>query len=124
MTIRAGRLSERVAFDAPSGVADGFGGKTEAWMQAHVCQARWTYARGDEAVQAARDAGRKSFKIKIRSCAAARAITEDYRMRDVRRGLPSGVSGDTLPGDRWNIVEVDAISDRAAVYITIEGPQS
>ncbi len=120
--MRAGALTERVAFDAPSGSTDAFGGTTEAWTEHHVCAAQWVYGRGDESVQAAREAGRKAYKVRVRSSAAARAITEAYRMRDIRRGLPAGVQGDSLPGHRWNILEVDAITDRAWVYLTVEGP--
>lgn len=122
--MRAGALTERVAFDAPNGSTDAFGGTTESFTEHYACAAQWIYGKGDESVQAAREAGRKSFKIKVRSCAKTRAITEDYRMRDVRRGLPSGVTGDTLPGSRWNIVECDAITDRAWVYLVCEGVQS
>lgn len=122
--MRAGALYESVAFDEPTGTTDAFGGKTEAWTERHACRAQWVYSLGDEAVQAAREAGRKAYKVRIRSCTAARAITEGYRMRDVRRGLPSGVTGDTLPGNRWDVREVDAIADRAWVYLTVEGVQS
>jgi head-tail adaptor len=121
---RAGDLVESVAFDELTGGTDAFGGTVEAWTERHTCRAEWLYGRGDEAVQAAREAGRQSYKVKIRSCAAARAITTDYRMRDVRRGLPSGVEGDTLPGNRWNITEVDAITNRRWVYLVVEGTQS
>ncbi len=108
----AGALHEAIAFDAPSGGADAFGGQTEAWTEAHVCRAQWIYGKGDESVQAAREAGRAAYKIKVRSCAATRALTTDYRMRDVRRGTV------------WNIRECDAITDRAWVHLVVEGPQS
>lgn len=121
---RSGSLSGRVAFDEPTGGTDAFGGETEAWAQHHVCAAAWLYGKGDESVQAAREAGRASYKVRIRSCVASRAITTDYRLRDVRRGLPDGVEGDTLPGNRWNITEVDAITNRRWVYIVVEGVQS
>ena len=115
-------LVESVAFDSPDGVTDALGGQTTAWSQAHACRATFLYQRGGEQVAAARLAGRRSFKIKVRSCVAARAVDETYRMRDLRRGPLAGVSGDTLPGERYNVVEVDAITDRAWVYIVIEGP--
>lgn len=108
--MRAGALTERVAFDAPAGTADGFGGAARAWVQRHACWAQWIYGRGDEGVQAAREAGRKAYKIRVRSSAAARAITEAWRMRDVRRGTV------------WSVIEVDAVTDRAWVHVTIEGP--
>lgn len=119
----AGKLSERVAFDTPAGTTDEFGGEAIAWTEGDPVAAQWVYGKGDETLQAARDAGRKVYKVKVRSSAATRAVKEGHRMRDLRRGLPSGVTGDTLPGDRWNVIEVDAITDRAWVYIVVEGPQ-
>lgn len=106
----AGRLHESVAFDSPSGSTDGFGGRSVAWTEAHACRAEFVYAGGDETVQAARQAGRQMFKIKIRSCVAARAITTDYRMRDVRRSTA------------YNVTDVDAIIDRQWVWLKVEGP--
>jgi len=106
----AGNLTERVAFDAPSGTTDAFGGTSEAWTAGDPVAAQWIFQRGSEAVEAARLAGRQMFKIKVRSSTATRAVTTDYRMRDVRRG------------DAYNIVNVDSITDRAWVYIEIEGP--
>lgn len=108
--VRAGQLQEAVAFDENTGGDDGFGGKLESWTERHTCRAQWVYGKGDESVKAARDGGRKAYKIKVRSCAAARAIAEAYRMRDTRRS------------EAWNVVEVDAITDRAWVYIVVEGP--
>ena len=110
--MKPGKLTEAVAFDQPTGSADAFGGETEAWTETHACRAQWTYGKGDESVQAARQAGRSAYKVKVRSCAATRALTTDYRMRDTRRGTV------------WNITEVDAITDRAWVYIVVTGPQS
>lgn len=121
---RPGDLRESVAFDEPSGTPDGFGGTTEGWTEHFTCRAQWIFGKGDESVQAAREAGRSAYKVRVRSSAATRAVTEAYRMRDVRRGLPTGVSGDPLPGDRWNIVSVDAITDRQWVHIIVEGPQA
>lgn len=103
-------LQESVAFDSPIGAADSFGGTSVSWSEAHACRAHFIHQRGDEAVQAARLAGRQVFKVKIRSCAAARAITTDYRMRDVRRGTV------------YNVKDPDAITDRAWVWLLVEGP--
>jgi head-tail adaptor len=104
------QLREFVAFDRPSGTADSFGGKSVTWAAVHTCHAEFIYAGGDEGVQAARQAGRQSFKIKVRSCVAARSITTDYRMRDVRRSTA------------YNITDVDAIIDRQWVWLRVEGP--
>lgn len=108
----AARLDERVAFDAPSGAKDAFGGTSETFTPGDPVAAQIIYQNGDEAVQAARLAGRQVFKVKVRSSAATRAVTTDYRMRDVRRG------------DVYNILDVDKITDRAFVWLQIEGPIS
>ncbi|MBN9674640.1 phage head completion protein [Salipiger bermudensis] len=114
-------MREAVAFDENVGTTGSLGGTTFAWVERHACRAQWIYQSGNEAVQAARLAGRHVFKIKVRSCASTRAITTAYRMRDTRRGLPNGVDSDTLPGNRWDVKEVDAITDRQWVYLTVEG---
>jgi len=107
--MRAGALTERVAFDAPNGGTDAFGGETVGWTEHHVCAAQWTYGKGDESVQAARQAGRSAYKLKVRSSAKTRSVTTDYRLRDVRRGTV------------WNITSVDAITDRQWVFLVCEG---
>ena len=73
--MNAGRTRERVAFDENTGATGSLGGTTVAWIERHRCRAQWIYQRGDEAVQAARLAGRKVYKIKVRACVATRALT-------------------------------------------------
>ena len=107
---RAGSLTEAVAFDEPTGVADAFGGVSTEWTERIACRAEWIYGKGDETLQAARNAGRKVYKIKVRSSTATRALTEGYRMRDTQRGTS------------WNVIEVDSITDRAWVFVAVEGP--
>lgn len=113
----AGDLNGRVAFDLPTGAVDEFGNPYQQWTRVHACWAEFRYSGGGEAAQAARLEGRTIFKVKIRSCIAARALTAEHRMLDLRRvtydgGVPqSGV---------YNIRQIDTISDRAWVYITAE----
>ncbi|MCB5411313.1 phage head completion protein [Pseudogemmobacter faecipullorum] len=117
----AGDLHERFSFDRPD-TAELPGGVTKpGWVQAHQCRAQTIYRRGTEVVEASRGEGRAVFKLRIRQCSAARSITPAYRARDLRRGLPAGETGDPLPGTRYNITEVDAISDRQWIFIVIEG---
>lgn len=111
-----GQLREDVAFDTPQKVRESSGGQVLSWSPGHECKASFIYARGSEAVQAARLEGRSIYKVKIRSCAAAKAIQTDWRMRDLRRGDQS----DSLPGERYNIREVDAISDRRWIFLVVE----
>lgn len=104
----AGDLIERVAFEtyandpaAPPGVT------RPIWAEVYTCRAQFVFSRGSEAVEAARLEGRAVYKIKIRQCAAARAITTDYRMIDKRRGTEYAITG------------VDAIADRAWVFVQV-----
>lgn len=104
----AGRMVAAVAFDGPTEAPDGSGGVEVGWEEVHACRAELIYSRGSEAVDAARLQGRAIYKVKIRSCGAARAITTAYRMRDVRRS------------ETYNIREADGITDRAWVYLVVE----
>lgn len=109
-------LPERVAFDREGLTPDGSGGHDQDWQQHHTCRAQFIYSRGSETVEAARLQGRSIYKVKIRSCAVARAITTDFRMRDVRRGNQAA----DLVGEPYQIREVDAITDRRWIYIVVE----
>lgn len=106
--MRAGLLRERVAFDAEQVTPDGYGGQDRTWREEHVCAAAFKYQRGQEALDAGGLTGTASFKVKVLSCRATRAVTPEYRMRDVRRGMA------------FNIREVDAITDPAWVWIIAE----
>ncbi len=104
-------LPESVVFDAPTSVPDGFGGTQSGWTvppDSYACRAAFIYQRGSEAVDAARLAGLSIYKVRIRSCNAARDISPAWRMRDARRGT------------EYNIREVDAITDRHWVWIVVE----
>lgn len=104
-----GRLVESVAFDSPTVSADGSGGQETTWTEQYACRAEFRYMRGGEAVEASRLSGNPVYKVKVRSCDDAEAITTDWRMRDVRRSVT------------YNIREVDAVTDRAWVWLIVEG---
>ncbi|WP_281480483.1 head-tail adaptor protein [Thioclava sp. DLFJ4-1] len=106
----AGALGQRVAFDAPGSTVGPGGVVSSTWQRHHECRAQLIYQRGSEVVEAARLEGRPIYKVKIRSCAAARAITTDYRMIDLHRA-------DTA----YAVIEVDAITDPMWVYVVVEG---
>ena len=115
-------LRHAVAFDRPDqGSSDGIGGYDRVWTEIRSCRAEIIYMRGSEAVEAARLQGRSVFKVKIRKLGTARDITPDFRMRTVHEGLPGGEgASDPAPGTRYNVREVDAISDRRWVYLVVE----
>lgn len=104
----AGKLTERVAFDAPQTVTDSKGGKTRTWAEQIVCWAEFKYRRGEEAVEAGGLTGTASFKVRVRANSQTEAISTGYRLRDVRRGVA------------YNVIEVDAITDRQNVWLVAE----
>lgn len=106
----AAALSERVAFDEPAGSDDGYGGKTPEWAERFRCDAEMRHMRGDEALRAAREAGVRIFKVRVHACSNLSAMTESWRMRDVRRG------------DAYNVRDVDRITDRNWIWLVAEGP--
>lgn len=118
---KLGPMRERVAFDRPINVPDGYGGTETGWSSSPESlerPAEFIYSRGSEAVEAARLAGSSIYKIRIRSSAAAREITADWRMRDLRRET-FDEEGNPRAGV-YNIREVDSITDRQWIFIVVE----
>ena len=93
-------MRERVALDAPQEAPDGFGGSDVTWAEQFTAHAEFKYAwgRGQEAVEAGKMTGLATFKVRLRSSRQSRAITTDYRLRDMRRNIA------------FAIREVDAIT--------------
>lgn len=107
----AGVLRRRVAFDAPDGQPDGFGGVTRGWAEHHVCRAEVRYDGGSEAIEAGRNAGRAIFRVRVRSSSASRQIRSDWRMRDLDDG-----------GRTYGVAAPpDVITDPAWVWLRVEG---
>jgi head-tail adaptor len=106
--VTAGKLKERFVFDSPTTAPDGFGGQEVGWTEEFTRAAEVIYQRGSEAIEAARLTGRSIYKIKLRGDSGTRTITTDWRARDARRGT------------QYNIREVDAVTDRAWVYLVVE----
>lgn len=109
-SIDAGRLDQRVRFEAPvASAGDGGGGVVDGFEARCTVWAAFFRPRGDEAVTAARLDGRHVVDVVVRSSSQTRPITTDWRMVDTRR-----------PDDVFNIRFVDAVSDRAWVRLTAE----
>ena len=102
------RMRDRVILDAPKTAPDGVGGQEVGWSEQFTRRAEFMFLRGSEAVDAAALAGRAVFKVRLHQSAAARTITSDWRMRDARRGLV------------YNIRSVDALTNRAWIFLTVE----
>jgi len=112
-----GTLTERVRFQSPTAATDGYGGEVHGWADEFDRWARFIYARGGEEVQAARLAGTSTGKVRDRSSSVARGISTAWRMIDLSRVTYD--DGEPLTGV-YNVREVDAITDRAWVYLVVQ----
>lgn len=104
----AGQLKELFAFDRRNDVADGYGNTQAEWVEQYRSPARRQMLRGGEGVIAARLQGSQPAVITIRSCVAARAITTDWRARDVRTG------------ETYNVRTVSSSEDRSYIDLLVE----
>lgn len=105
----AGDLVHRVAFDLREPASDGMGNTVAGvWTEQFQRRAAFIYAGGGEAVTAARLEGRGVMKVRVRSDSQTRTILQSWQMRDARRG------------DVYAIREIDAVTDRQWVYLTVE----
>lgn len=109
--MNAGNLDRRVAFDALVRGQDGYGGEKLSFTAAAAALTAWAhfrYLRGGETVQAARLRGRQPVVVTIRSSSAARGITTEHRMRDLRTG------------EVYNIRAIVPTDDRKFLELTVE----
>lgn len=105
---RAGRMDQMVAFDAPTQVHNGQGGRINGWTQLCVVAANIRYLRGSEPVIAARLSGKQPVVVTVRKSSLTAQITTAFRMRDTRTGA------------EYNIRGIVPTADRAAFEITAE----
>jgi head-tail adaptor len=112
----AGQLRDRVAFDRPSWGPDVSGGQSREWGESHRCLGEFIYTGGGEKPDAGKLAALSKYKLRIHQSAAAQEIQPGWRMRDLRRGPQDG----DFPGIKYNIREVDAITDRRWIYLVVE----
>lgn len=82
----AGALNERVTFTRFVSTTDPYGGQTGVWQDQFTAAASITWSRGGETVLAGRLQGKQPAILRIRTSAAARGITPDWRVRDARTG--------------------------------------
>jgi SPP1 family predicted phage head-tail adaptor len=105
----AGKMDYRVAFDQATGTVTPTGGQVTAWVeQIAGVWAAITFLRGGETVIAARLTGRQPAVVRVRASAATRAITTEWRMRDLRAGTVYAIR---------SIIETD---NRAYLDLTCE----
>lgn len=102
-TRSAGDLYESVAFDrrAETHDPDDDGNTLGEWVEQFRCRAGYIHLRGGENVVASRLQGEHPQVIFVRASRQARAVTPDWRVRDVRTGIA------------FNIRDISPTADRA-----------
>jgi head-tail adaptor len=108
--MQAGDLTFDLAFDAPISAQNDQGGMLQGWFSQYRCAAHVRFLRGTETVIASRLAGRQPVVITVRNCAAARAVTVDWRIRDMRSALIFNVRVAPVPSQDRAWLEIMAES--------------
>lgn len=104
----AGSLHELVAFDKRAPADDGYGNTVAAWAEQFQAHAGFVYVRGSETIMAARLEGRQSMIVQIRQSDAARLVTTDWQMRDLRTG------------EQFNIRSINSSANRSMLELLVE----
>ena len=106
---KIGRMKDALAFDKRSTIKDAFGGESEIYTEQFSQACELIHMSGSESVDSARLAGREVYKARLRSSEQLRAVTSaGWQVRDTRRGKT------------YNITSIDAVTDRAQVWIILE----
>lgn len=108
--MKSADLIQRVAFDRNVPVPDGQGGNRKDWVEQFQNRAHFRYLRGGESVIAARLAGTQPVVVTIPAHQAARGITPEWRMRDVRTGVIYNIRTIPVPSDDRRWLEITAES--------------
>jgi len=80
----APNLYEKVRFESPAPVSDGYGGPVDGWTEEFTLRAAFRWLRGGETVQQARLLGRSVLVITIRRSTDSLTITPEWRAVDAR----------------------------------------
>jgi hypothetical protein len=105
-TTKAGEMQWRFRFERRA--TDANGDRMGDWGDGAVTlDAKLVMLKGTEAVMSARLQGRQPVVLTIRDCAAARAITTDWRAVDIRNGAIFGVKG---AAQNANIAFIDVLA--------------
>lgn len=79
-------MNELVAFDRLDALPDAHGGHTTEWSEVFQTRARYTRLRGGETVIASRLEGGQPTIIRVAAFSDTRAVSTDWRVRDLQTG--------------------------------------
>lgn len=96
----AGDLFHRFAFDSRVAADDGYGNEVAGWAEQFHVRAGVTHIRGGEAVMASRLEGQHTQIVFVRASLQTKAVTPEWRVRNVRTGEAFAVKDVTPTDDR------------------------
>ncbi|MEY9198678.1 SPP1 family predicted phage head-tail adaptor [Sinorhizobium fredii] len=108
----AGRLQERVSFARRVEQQDSYGNTVADWQEQFTTAAGYTHLRGGETVMAARLTNKHPVVVRIRSSAAARQVTAEWKVTDARTGVEYAIKDVTHDVGRGYI---DLLCERGVV---------
>lgn len=109
----AGKRRHKVAVQKQgAGERGRFGSTQTAWADHVRAWGEFIYLGGDVSSDAGRDAGRSQLKVRLRSTARSREIKPKDRLIHISQD------------DTYEIISVDAVTQRADVFLVVEGPIS
>lgn len=96
--VETGKLDRLVAFDAPTSAPNGQGGTIVGWEERLKVWANFRFLRGGEVVQSARLEGRQPVVVTIAASASTKAISHEWRMRELATGVVYAIRTCPTPG--------------------------
>ena len=95
----AGRLNERVSLSRRVEQIDEYGNTVNDWQVQFQTAAGYVHLKGGETVMASRLANKHPVVVRIRTSTAARQVTAEWKLTDVRTGVEYAIH-DITPVDR------------------------
>jgi len=106
--MQAGELRERIGFFRPVQADDGYGTPTSGFadLPDFVVSANVKPKLGGESIQAARLAGKSYLNVTVRAATITRAVTRDWKARDMRAGVDYNIRGIIDPDGKRQWIEM------------------
>lgn len=104
----AGKLHELYGFDKRSSAPDGYGNTEGEWVEQFQQRGGASYFRGIEKADDAASNTTQKLIIKVRASTAAKAVTNAWRIRDVRSD------------ETYNVIAPEPTLDRLYIDFIVE----
>jgi head-tail adaptor len=114
--VGAGSLRELIAFDERIDIDDGAGNTTGAFVERFRRYGAFLALKGTEVVMASRLEGKQPYVVTVRLDERTRAVTPDWRIRDVRTGVAYAITTH-VPRPRKDYIDLTCIEGVADTQV-------